>query len=262
MAATGQVATDVRQRDIVVVGASAGGVESLKALFAGLPRRLKGSLLIVLHVPSSGTSMLPKILGRVGTIPVQAAPGADSRLQLGEALVAPPGYHLMLVDDHVVLTRGPLENGHRPAIDVLFRSAARAADGRVIGVVLSGALDDGTAGMMAIRQRGGLVLAEDPGEALYPSMPRSVINNVGADHVASATRLGELVGELCGTQVPDHKAESSPLLDMEVGLATMRDDAMNAADRPGQPSGFSCPNCNGTLFEIEDGGVRRYRCRV
>lgn len=251
-----------RRRDIVVVGASAGGVEALKAFFAGLPRQLEGSVLIVLHVPNSGASMLDKILDRVGTVPTETAPGAESRLQLGRAMVAPPGFHLMLVDDHIVLTRGPLENGHRPAVDVLFRSAARAADGRVIGVVLSGALDDGTAGMLAIRQRNGLVLAQDPDDALYPSMPRSVINNVGADHVASATRLGELVGELCGSEVAAQKAESSQLLDMEVGLAAMDDEAMNANDRPGRPSGFSCPNCSGSLFEIDDDGVKRYRCRV
>lgn len=249
-------------RDVVVVGASAGGVESLREFVAKLDPELRAVVLIVVHFPASSPSMLPSILGRVATLPVSAASDVVA-LKSGHILVARPDYHLVVSDEYARLTRGPRENGCRPAVDVLFRSAARACGSRVIGLVLSGALDDGTAGMLSIRQRGGLVFAQDPAEATYPSMPTSVIRNVGADLVGTIAELAAAVNEVAGTPEPDTTVPGpSSLLRSEVEMADMDSDAFSNPDRPGRPAGFGCPDCNGSLFEINDAGLTRFRCRV
>jgi two-component system chemotaxis response regulator CheB len=249
------------RRDIVVLGASAGGVEALRTTFANLPGDLPAAVLVVLHVPAYGGSVLPAILDRAGPLPARhAAPGDP--LVAGQALVAPPDQHLVIEDGLVSLSRGPRENGHRPAVDVLFRTAAQAEGARVIGVVLSGVLDDGTAGAVAIRSRGGAVIVQDPRDALYPAMPLSAIEHVSPDQVASAAEMGGLIDAMCRVDIAGTEPEASSLMRIEADLAKMDGDAMNDPVRPGVPSGFSCPDCAGTLFEIRDSGLVRYRCRV
>lgn len=249
------------RRNVIVVGASAGGVEALRTLVAGLPADLPATVLVVLHVPSYGASALPAILSRSGPLPARH-PQPDERLAESVVYVAPPDHHLVVRDEHIALTRGPRENGHRPAVDVLFRSAARALDTRVIGVVLSGSLDDGTAGLAAIAARGGVTVAQDPDDALYPGMPLSAISHVKVDHVVPISETSKLLERLCEEEVVPANLPVTPLLEVETDLALMDDEAMNQSERPGLPSGFSCPDCNGVLWEIEDGDLTRYRCRV
>ena len=247
-------------RDIVVVGASAGGVEALGRLAASLPEDLQASVLVVLHVPTEGTSMLPGILSRHGPLPAAHAQSGEP-LRYGRIYVAPPNRHLMLHDGHARLSAGPRENGHRPAVDPLFRSAARTVGRRAIGVVLSGALDDGAAGLAAIRTRGGLAVAQEPEDALYPAMPISAIDQVGVDHVATAAAMGELLSTLTKKLLDDDAAPVPDAMRVEVEMAEMTFGA-NEARHPGRPSGFSCPDCNGVLWELEEDEIFRFRCRV
>lgn len=249
------------RRDVIVIGASAGGVEALRAVVAELPEDLPAAVLVVLHIPSYGGSVLPAILSRSGPLPAQH-PHSGEQLREGTVFVAPPDHHLVVDGSIVRPTRGPRENGHRPAIDVLFRSAARTAGARVIGVVLSGVLDDGTAGLSAIAARGGATIVQDPFDALYPGMPRNAIEHVAVDHVLPAAEIGNLVVRLCKEEIPDVEQPASPLLEIEADIAMMDEEAMSVDERPGRPSGFSCPDCNGVLWEIHDGELVRYRCRV
>lgn len=252
------------RRNVIVIGASAGGVEALQSLVAGLPADLPATVVVVLHIPSYGGSVLPAILTRSGPLRARHPVPGDA-LRPAEILVAPPDYHLVLDAGRVRLTRGPRENGHRPAIDVLFRTAARSAGQRVIGVVLSGVLDDGTAGLAAVESRGGVTVVQDPADALYPGMPSSALDNVPVHHVVPAKEIGGLLAQLVTEHTEDIHDEIegvSSLMEIEADLAMMDDNAMDMPERPGTPSGFSCPDCSGVLWEINDGGLIRYRCRV
>jgi two-component system, chemotaxis family, protein-glutamate methylesterase/glutaminase len=250
---------------IVVVGASAGGVEALRDLVTGLPADLGAAVLVVLHVPATGTSVLPHILERAGGLPVRHAADGDP-LEAGSVLVAPPDHHLVVIDAHVSLTRGPRENGYRPAVDVLFRSAARSHGSRVHALVLSGALDDGAAGAVAVTQRGGRLLVQRPDEALYDSMPRAAQRAAGLSD-SGAVAVGDMPAALTdwldrlSAPVGDEGAPTA-LMETETALADLDPSALHDMDRPGRPAGFGCPDCAGSLFEIDEGGLRRFRCRV
>jgi two-component system, chemotaxis family, protein-glutamate methylesterase/glutaminase len=245
--------------DIVVVGASAGGVEALADLTASLPPDLPAAVFVVLHLPSTRTSALPDILSRRGPLPATHVKDGEP-IEPGRVYVAPPDHHVLLRSGHVHLARGPRENGHRPAVDPLFRSAAREYASRVIGVVLSGALDDGTAGLAAIKTRGGLAVVQEPADALYPGMPTSALEHVRVDHVQPAAAMGELLARL--TAEPAGAANPAPAnMEVEVEVEGFSLEAMEG-EHPGKPSGFSCPDCNGVLWEIQDGDLQRFRCRV
>jgi two-component system chemotaxis response regulator CheB len=257
-----EAATELNGHDVVVVGASAGGVEALRAVVHELPPDLNASVFVVLHLPPSGTSVLPRILSRAGRLQaVHASNGA--KFEKGCIYIAPPDQHMRFADGHLTLDRGPRENGHRPAIDPMFRSAAEAFGGRVIGVVLSGVLDDGAAGLFAVKRRGGATLVQSASDALYPTMPAAALEAVGeTDLVGSASELAAAIVELTHKPPtrPAPAAVPDPPLEQEEFLEVDR----SSSDQPreGAPSGYTCPECHGGLWETRDGGIVLYRCRT
>jgi two-component system chemotaxis response regulator CheB len=246
-------------RDIVVIGASAGGVEALGSLVAELPVDLPAAVFVVLHIPSSGTSVLPAILQRRGSLPATHALDEEP-IEHGRIYVARPDHHLLVHSGIVRVVRGPRENGYRPAIDPLFRSAARSFGARVTGVVLSGVLDDGTACLAVIKAAGGRTLVQDPEDALYPMMPSSAIDFVSPDRVLEADELGSAIAEYTTEAVPaTAHATNDPLLDETF----LRIDRGSSEDpQPGDPSGYTCPACGGGMWETDEGGITRFRCRT
>ena len=248
--------------DIIVVGASAGGVEALGELVSRLPADLPAAVFVVLHIPAYGVSVLPGILSRRGPLPA-AHPNDGETIRHGCIYVAPPDHHLLVEKDGTVrLTRGPHENGHRPAVDTLFRSAARTYGPRVIGVVLTGTLDDGTAGLQAIKRRGGLAVVQDPEEALFASMPRSAIESVPVDTVALLAEIGPILDRLARSPAPaESEAPVTSELEDEVKVAEF--DIIKLETRQnGKPSSYACPDCHGVLWEVEEDSLLRFRCRV
>jgi two-component system chemotaxis response regulator CheB len=247
---------------IIVIGASAGGIDALKHVVHGLPADLPAAVCVVLHVPAHGPSILPKILSRAGRLSA-AHPADQEPLRPGRIYVAPPDYHLLVKPGHVRVTRGPRENSHRPAADALFRTAARSYGPKVIGVVLSGVLDDGTAGLLAVKQGGGLAVVQHPADALYPGMPESALNNVEVDHSLPAAELPGLLTRLAAERAAiDDRPGLAGDQAQEADMAELEPGATHANHRPGTPSGFACPECGGTLWELTDGDLLRFRCRV
>lgn len=247
--------------DMIVIGASAGGVEALMMVVRGLPRDLPAALFVVLHTPPSGESALPQILSHAGPLPV-AHPRDGDPIEHGRIYVAPPDYHLLIERDRIRLVRGPRENRYRPAVDPLFRSAARAYGPRVIAVVLSGMLDDGAAGIAAVHARGGIGIVQDPNDALFPSMPTSAMRYDTPQHVAPARDIGPLLARLAREPTRTAEKEVPEVMEKETEIAEMKMGALNDPDKPGTPSVFGCPECGGVLWEMRDGPMLRYRCRV
>lgn len=251
-------------RNIILLGASAGGVEALTTVVRAFPAGLEATVFVVLHVPPTGGSLLPRLLGRVGGMPAEHAVDGEP-VRPGRIYVARPDRHLIVRDGKVHLGRGPAENGHRPAVDPLFRSAALAYGPRCIGVVLSGALDDGTAGLAAVKEHGGIAIVQDPAEALYPSMPRNALKHVTVDHILGAAQLGPLLRRLVGETIAggrDRMDDLDKSRGLEVRVAEDDIDAAHELTKHSAPSVFACPDCSGVLWESRDGTMVRYRCRV
>jgi two-component system chemotaxis response regulator CheB len=246
-------------RGVVAIGASAGGVESLSRLAAGLSADLPYAYLIVLHIPPGAPSVLSRIVDRSG--PLRAYPAEDGAPLLpGHIYVGPPDRHLLVADHRVALSQGPTENGHRPAINALFRSVAVTFGPRAIGVLLSGVLDDGVLGLAAIRSRGGTTIGQSAEDALFPALPNNARDAGVLDRRVAAADVGAVLKELSHREIQEPDMEPDAALELENRIAmASRFSTDFDTERLGPPSGYTCPDCNGALISITEG---HFRCHV
>jgi two-component system chemotaxis response regulator CheB len=250
--------------NIIAIGASAGGLEPLRNIVAGLPPDFPGALFVVLHLASGGGSVLPEILTRSGPLPA-SHPLDGERFRPGAIYVAPPDHHMVIEEDRVRLGKGARENRCRPAVDPLFRSAARYAGTRAIGIVLSGSLDDGTAGLAIIKACGGATIVQDPADALYAGMPSSAIEHVRVDHVLPGREIAPRLLELVRSNAAPAAAGVKPSRSDCPGVSSKEpalDPPGTTVLPPGSPSLYSCPECGGSLFQNAQAGLPSYRCRT
>jgi two-component system chemotaxis response regulator CheB len=254
----------VAKKDIVVIGASAGGMEALQKLVSDLPADLPAALFVVWHLAPGARSMLPHVLNRAGRLKA-VHPQDGDRIQHGHIYVAPNDHHMLLENGYVRIARGPKENRFRPAVDPLFRSAAYVYGPRVIGVVLTGALDDGTAGLWTIKLRGGTAIVQDPAEALIRSMPLSALDNVAVDHrlpVAEiAALLTRVVREPAGPAARVDRLEDEKTAH-ELRISKEREALEEGTLSFGELSPFTCPECRGVLAMLREGRIIRFRCHT
>ena len=249
------------KRDIVVVGASAGGVSALDRLVSTLPEDFAASVLVVMHLKPDGRSHLVEILQRNTRMPI-IRPDDGDPIRPGHVYVAQADHHL-LVDDHTVrITRGPKENRNRPAIDALFRSAAYLHGERAIGVILSGVLDDGTAGLWSIKERGGVAIVQSPDDAQYGGMPKSAILCVDVDHVCSIEAMAPLLVRLTTESIVRKPAPVSKELEIEARIALEGRGLQLGVMQLGPVVPYTCPECHGVMVDVNQGGVPRFRCHT
>jgi two-component system, chemotaxis family, protein-glutamate methylesterase/glutaminase len=244
---------------VVAVGASAGGVEALTHFAAGMPRDLPYAITVVLHIPADAPSVLARIIDRSGPLRAYAA-RHGARLESGNIYVGVPDHHLLVHDGTVFLSEGPTENGHRPAINALFRSVALAYGPRAIGVLLSGVLDDGVLGSAAIRSRGGTTVAQHPADAAFPAMPLNALNAGVIDRKVSAAEVGELLKELSNREFEERETQPDPSMELENRVAMGKRFSISFnAEALGPRSGYTCPDCKGAVMAVSEGN---FRCRV
>jgi two-component system chemotaxis response regulator CheB len=249
---------------VIVIGSSAGGVTALQKLVAGLPATFEAPILVVQHVSADAKSYLPQILTNVGPLPA-GHPKDGQPLLAGNIYLAPPDHHLLIEHGHILVKKGPKENRFRPSIDALFRSAAYSYGPRVIGVILTGMLDDGTSGMWSVQRMGGTTIVQDPIEALYPSMPSSALQYVDVDYVVPLEQIGTLLVELTKKAMkaePSGSEKERERLKMETVIAAQGSAFEIGALQTGDPSHFSCPDCGGAMVQIKEGGMMRFRCHT
>jgi two-component system chemotaxis response regulator CheB len=243
----------VAHQDIIVVGLSAGGLGPLRALVAGLPHDLDAALFVVQHI-GTHRSALAELLASAGPLPAEWAADGEA-IEASRIYVACPDYHLLVEPGRVRLSRGPAENRTRPAADPLFRSAARAYGPRVVGVILSGLLSDGTAGMAEIKRRGGTTVVQDPDEAEYPSMPLNTLLHTSVDHRLPVAAMPDLLVQLAGRHAANLTGRP------EAVWGGLEKD-MTAGYQLNPPVALTCPTCGGAMADTTEDSMPYFTCHI
>lgn len=252
------------KRDIVVIGASAGGVIALVDLFKSLPPDFDGYLMVVQHVSPYSPSVLPQILSRCGQLKA-VHPKDGEKLMRNTIYIAPPDHHMLVESDTLIVKKGPKENRFRPSIDALFRSAAYSYGSRVIGVVLSGLMDDGTSGLWSVKRHEGLGIIQHPADAEFPSMPQNVMEFVEVDYAVPVTEMGALLNRLTKERAPENPIlakEEQERLRLEITIASQDNAFDMGLMEKGPYTPLTCPECNGALVQFTEGRIVRYRCHT
>lgn len=251
----------IRSPMLIVIGASAGGMAALKKLVAQLPKDFPAPVFIVNHMSADTTGeALVRGLNESGSLPCVHAHDKQA-FKSGHIYLAPPDQHMLIAKGKILVTKGARENRSRPAIDPLFRSAAVSYGNRVVGIILTGYLDDGTSGMMAIKRCGGVCIAQDPEDASYPDMPQSVIANVGADYCLPVTGMGAVLSDLVSRELPKNKpAPADIVIEAKIAQRVLSD--LPSVEALGDQVPFNCPDCGGVLWKVEGGKFLRYRCHT
>jgi two-component system chemotaxis response regulator CheB len=245
-------------RDVIVVGGSAGSLGPLTTVLQGLPRSFQSCVVVVVHRSKDSSDGIARVLAR--SSPIRVSVARDGHAIEPGVFVAPPDHHVVITPGRMHVTAGPKENGFRPAIDPLFRTAANAYGERVIGVVLSGGLDDGASGLREIKARNGLAIVQDPDDADVNSMPRSAIGHVDVDHVLPASAIATLLCREAGSRPEGDVAMDESRDDPQ--LPGVKTDIARMNALVGRPSGLTCPDCGGALWQIQDGRLVRFQCHV
>lgn len=248
-------------KPLVVIGASSGGLEALRELARALPADFPAPIAVVQHTSPQAPGVLHQILSRSGEL-TAVSPRDGERLVPGRIYVAPPDVHLLIEPGRVRVTKGPRENRFRPAIDPLFRTAAQVFGPAAIGVILTGNLDDGTAGLWAIKQLGGIAIVQDPEDALYPSMPQSAMQHVQVDYSVPIRDLAPLLVRLTEVEAPAPARAVPDRMEIEVRIAREEDPMAAGVLEIGEPSTFACPECHGVLLQLKEGTRVRFRCHT
>ena len=243
---------------IVVIGASAGGVAALSELVGQLSTKMDAAFFVVMHLSATAISdfLVHRLQPHTNLKCIVATDAAP--IERGHIYIAPPNQHLIVIRDQIVVGHGPKENSWRPSIDVLFRSAAAAYNSHVLGIILTGFLNDGTAGMMAVKQSGGICIVQDPNEAEVPDMPVSVLNNVEVDYSISLANMGEVVSGLLEDDPKEVEAPSQVIA--EADIAARMAVGIERINGLGKHSVYNCPDCGGGLWQISGEEITRYRC--
>jgi two-component system chemotaxis response regulator CheB len=260
-----------------VIGASAGGIRAIKRIVADLPRDLPASIFVATHIPPGNKSILPNILNKAGKLPARHAVDRE-KIRMGQIYIALPGHHLIIEKGQARVTSGPAEGGFRPAIDALFRSAARSYGSQVIGLILTGLLDDGTAGLLSVKRHGGVAIVQDPDDAAHPDMPRNALAHVDVDYCLPiseiAATLTNLVIDRAGKVISTIRAGTTTLRTSEAEVADLRQETgvgdrihlnlreMDPGEASEDPAPVACPACGGGSLELQRGNQLQFECKA